>query len=511
MTSASNTTRIAKNTLLLYIRQFMVLIVGLYTVRIVLKVLGEDDYGVYNVVGGIVSVLSFINSGMVAASQRFISFELGTNNLEQLKKVFSISVTSHFIIAIAIIIIAETLGLWFINTQLNIPADRNYAANWVYQCSIITFIVSIISVPYNSCIIAHEHMKIYAYVSIIEGFCKLGVAFALCYYVTDSLILYSVLLLLIQIIIRNIYTFYCKRKFQECYFKLTWDKQLFKKMLSFANWSIVGNLGFSLKDQGTNFLLNIFCGTSVNAARGIAMQVSNCVNSFSNNFAVALTPQITKQYAAGNYDASRNLVYKGARLSFFLMSLIAIPLLINADYMLQLWLEQVPEYTSAFVKLILIASLMYTMTQPITNAIQATGNIKTFQIYLSILLIIEIPIVWLMLKNGVKPYLVALPSIFIMFSYIYLLMWIIKKNVKGYNIKKFTIDVILKCFFIFVLSLSMSYYIRTLFIENLFNFFLTIALSFLITLFSIIIFGITKKERITLVELLKTKINHAKS
>lgn len=498
--SAANNKRIAKNTMFLYIRQIMVLIVGLYTVRIVLNVLGEADYGIYNVVGGIVTMMAFLNSGMIAASQRFMAFEIGKKDTEKLKKVFAISALVHVFIAIFIFIIAETVGLWFVNTQLNIASERMYAANWVYQCSVFTFIISIISIPYSSCIIAHEQMKVYAYVSIVEALTKLGVAFLLFVSPIDTLILYSILLLFIQILIRCLYTIYCKKHFEESTFRYIWDKDLFKDLFSFASWSIVGNLGFSFKDQGSNIILNIFFGPTINAARSIALQISHCINSFSNNFAIALTPQITKQYASGNYEESRNLVYLGSRYSFFLMSLISIPFLINIDYTLQLWLKDVPEYTSIFVELTLMASLMYAMTQPITNAIQATGNIKWFQISLAILLLLELPIAWIILKLGGKPYMAVLPTIFTNFLSIYLRIIILKKLVVGYSIRTFTFDVILRCFAIFILCWGISYYIRTLFEETLLGFVVTIFFALCVSFITIFIFGIKKQEKEILVE-----------
>ena len=493
--NSANNKRIAKNTMFLYIRQILVLIVGLYTVRIVLNVLGETDYGIYNVVGGIVTMMAFINSGMIAASQRFMAFEIGKNDTEKLKKVFAVSALVHLFIAIFIFIIAETVGLWFVNTQLNIASERMYAVNWVYQCSVFTFIISIISIPYSSCIIAHEQMKVYAYVSIVEALTKLGIAFLLFVSPIDTLILYSILLLFIQILIRCLYTIYCKKHFEESSFRYIWDKDLFKELFSFASWSIVGNLGFSFKDQGSNIILNIFFGPTINAARSIAIQVSHCINSFSNNFAVALTPQITKQYASGNYEESRHLVYLGSRYSFFLMSLISIPFLINVDYTLQLWLKDVPGYTSIFVVLTLIASLMYAMTQPITNAIQATGNIKWFQISLAILLLLELPIAWIILKLGGKPYMAVLPTIFTNFLSIYLRIIILKKLVDGYSIRTFTYDVILRCFATFILCLLVSYYIRNIFEENFMGFIVTVLLSICVTVFFILLFGVKKQEK----------------
>ena len=351
-----NNKRIAKNTLLLYVRMLFTIIVGLYTSRIVLNTLGVNDYGLYNVVGGIVSMLGFLNSAMTAASQRFISFELGKQNKQKLEEVFSTSVTIHIIIACIIFITAETIGLWFLNTHMNIATSRMTAANWVYQCSIFTFMISVISVPYNACIVAHEHMKTFAYISIIEVSLKLAIVYLLLILSFDKLIIYAVLLLCVSLIIRMIYGIYCKKKFEECTYRFHFNKKLFLEMFSFAGWSIIGNLGFSLKDQGSNVVLNLFCGTAINAARGVALQVNGIISNFSNNFLMALNPQITKQYATGDIPKSIQLVYAGCRYSFYLLSIISIPVMVNLDYILSLWLGIVPPYTKEFLFLTLITA-----------------------------------------------------------------------------------------------------------------------------------------------------------
>ena len=310
MTNASESNkRIAKNTLLLYFRMLLIIIVGLYTSRVVLNTLGVSDYGIYNVVGGIVAMLAFLNSAMVAASQRFISFELGTGNIERLKKVFCTSVSIHIVLAGIIFLIAETIGLWFVNTHLNISIERMEAANWVYQCSILTLLLTVVSVPYNSCIVAHEHMKAFAYVSIVEAVLKLLIVYLLLLGNFDKLILYSILVVAVALIIRIIYGIYCKQHFEECTYRFVFDKQLFKEMFAFAGWSVIGNLGFSFKDQGSNIILNLFFGTTVNAARGIALQVNGIISNFSNNFTRSLTPQNTTKYSVGDVVSSVKFVF----------------------------------------------------------------------------------------------------------------------------------------------------------------------------------------------------------
>ena len=498
-----NNKRLAKNTLLLYFRMFITMAVGLYTSRVVLNTLGISDYGIYNLVGGIITMLSFLNVGMVASSQRFISYELGRKNVDRLKMVFTTSVTIHVIIAIIAFVLAETLGLWFVNNQLNIEADRMVAANWVYQCSILTFMVNVISVPYNSCIVAHERMSAFAYISILEVILKFVIVFLLLFSSFDKLIVYSILVLLVSVLIRYCYTLYCKRNFEECCFQFHFDKLLFKNMFSFAGWSIIGNLGFTFKDQASNIILNVFYGTTLNAARGIGMQVSSIVNTFSSNFSMAINPQITKQFAAGNVDESRKLVYIGSRYTFYLLTLITIPVIINADYILKLWLGAVPEYTSYFLVLSLIVSLLYAISGCVTTAIQATGNIKLFQIGLSLLLLSELPIAYLLLYWGNPPYSVMYPSIVTYTIAVFFRFYLIRSMVSGYSFRYYILKVLVPCLFIFSYSWSICHAIKELFEEDFLSLIFTSFISVLIISCIVFYLGLDVYERKFIIKSLK--------
>lgn len=495
MPELSNNKRIAKNTLLLYFRMFIVTIVGLYTSRVVLNTLGISDYGIYNLVGGIVTMLSFLNSAMTAASQRFISYELGRGELPRLKVVFSTSVNIHILIAFIVLVIAETVGLWFINTKLNIDTDRMVAANWVYQCSIITFVVNILSVPYNSCIVAHEKMSAFAYIGILDVVLKLIVVFLLRLAPFDKLIVYAVLILLVSVLIRFCYSLYCKRHFEECFYLFTLDKKLFKEMFSFAGWSVVGNMGFSLKDQVSNIILNLFYGTTLNASRGIGIQVSNVIKTFSNNLSMALKPQITKQYAAGNVEESIKLVYAGSRYTFFLLTLISIPVIINVDYILKLWLGIVPEYTSQFLILSLLIALLYSISGCVTTAIQATGKIKIFQIGICVLMLSELPLDYLLLWLDFPPYFVMLPSLVTYSLAILFRFYLIKHMIPSYSYKFYFLKVLIPCILIFVLSLWVCIYIKNLFQTNLWSLICTTIISIIIIAVIVFYFGMSKPER----------------
>ena len=409
--SNSDNKRIVKNTLFLYGRMFLTIIVNLYTVRIIWRVLGIDDYGIYNVVGGLVTMFAFLNNAMVASSQRFISFELGTGNQEQLKKIFSISVTVHLLLAIIIMFLAETIGLWFLNVKLNIPPERVIAANWVYQCSIIAFIINIVSVPYNACIVAHEHMKIYGYLGIIEVTMKLVIVFMLLIIPFDKLITYSILIVCVSVTMRLLYGIYCRRNFSECRYRYVSDHHLMRDMFSFAGWSFIGNLGFSVRDQGLNIIVNLFFNVAVNAAKGIANQIGGVINGFSQNFQMALNPQITKRYAAGQTQSMINLVFSGCKYSALLMMFIIIPFFFASKQILELWLGDIAPYTVGFMQLILIMILIDSMVGPITTALQATGRIKWFQIIISTIMLANIPIAWIWLKLDKNPYVVLFVSI----------------------------------------------------------------------------------------------------
>ena len=506
-TTAENNKRIAKNTLLLYFRMILIIIVGLYTSRVVLNTLGVSDYGIYNVVGGIVAMLAFLNSAMVAASQRFISFELGTGNMEKLKKVFCTSVSIHIVLAFIILLIAETLGLWFVNTHLNIPPERMEAANWVYQCSILTLLVTIVSVPYNSCIVAHEHMKAFAYVSIVEAVLKLLIVYLLLLGNFDKLIFYAILVVAVALIIRIIYGIYCKRNFEECTYRFVFDKQLFKEMFAFAGWSIIGNFGFAFKDQGSNVILNLFFGTAVNAARGIALQVNGIISNFSNNFTMALNPQITKQYAAGDVEASVKLVYAGCRYSFYLLLLIAVPVMINIDYLLQLWLGTVPEYTSQFLMLALIAALIDVMARPLVTALQATGRIKIFQIVICIVVLCELPLAYVILHYGGKPYWAMYPTIFVTFVGLFVRFFILQKMISAYQLHSFVIKIVGRNLLIGIICFFISDFIREYYPQNFISFLITSLLAFILSSFVIHLIGLSKAERNKLVTFIKNKID----
>lgn len=502
--NSSNNKRIAKNTILLYVRMILVMLISLYTSRVVLATLGVSDFGIYNVVGGVVATLTFLNSALAASSQRFISFELGRGNEHLLNKVFSTSVSVHALLAIISVVLFESIGLWFLNNKMNIDPTRMYAANWVFQCSILSFAISVLNVPYNASIVAHEKMGVYAYISILEVLLKLLIVYLLLIADYDKLIVYSVLHLAVSYIIRLFYVTYCKRRFVECKYKFVFEKPLFKRMFSFAGWSVVGNIGFSLKDPLSNIILNLFFGTIINAARGIAVQVNGIIYSFATNFGMAMNPQIVKRYASGDIEGSVNLVYAGARFSFYLITVISIPIIINIDFILRMWLGQTPEYTNIFVVLTVLSSLVYCLSGTSSTAVQATGNIKWFSIGVCVIPILELPIAYLLLYLGYPPYAAMIPSIFINLLALLFRFYILKGLVSSYSWNYFVFAVVIRSFVTFFIAVSICVFLKQQFSEGIFSSLSLMVCCFIISCFTVLLVGINNQER----NLVKSKVFH---
>ena len=502
----SNNKRIAKNTLLLYLRMILILVVSLYTSRVVLKTLGVSDYGVYNVVGGFVSMLAYLNSAFSGASQRFMNFALGKGDKNLVFSTFATAKKTHIIIALILFVIAETFGLWFINNKLVIDAGRMVAANWVYQCSIVTLMITIINIPYNACIISHEHMHIYAYVSIVEVVLKLLILYLLLILPGDKLIVYAILLVCISVLLRLIYAIYCRKHFEECKVRPAIDKPLFKEMFSYAGWTALGSLGFTFKDQFSNIILNGFFGTTINAARGIAMTVNGHLVPFSKNFFVAISPQITKQYASGNLEQSQKLVYAGARYSFLMLLLIIIPLIVNINYVLKLWLDIVPEYTSQFVVITLFSSLIYSLTNSTSTAIQATGKIKAFQIGISIIMLLELPAAYYILKAGMAPPYALVPVLFTNSLALIFRFYLLKKLVPSYSLKKYYIGTVLKCIVICAACLLPNYWLKQYLPDGFVGCCISVLVAVLYSGLIIYYFGINKTERVMLKNYVANKL-----
>lgn len=491
---SANNKRIAKNTLMLYIRMFFTMGISLFTSRVILQTLGVEDYGVYSVVGGIITMFTFINGGMVSATQRFLTFEIGKGNLSQLKKIFSTSLQIHAIIALIIVILGETVGLWFLYEKLVIPADRMTAALWVYQCSVIACVVNIMSVPYNADIIAHEEMSAFAYISVLEVSLKLLIVYVLHITPWDKLISYAVLILNVQVIICFVYARYCRKHFEESHYHHHFDKSLFKEMFSFAGWSFWGNLANVLYTQGLNIMLNIFFGPIVNAARGISVQVQTAVHGFAGNFQMALNPQITKNYAMGHLTQMHSLMFRSARFSFFLLYLLALPILLETDYILTIWLKTPPSEAFVFTQWMIIISLHSTITSPCVAANKATGKVKVYQIVVGGILLMILPISYVVVKSGAPAY-----SVFI----VHFFMEIVAQIARMYMLRKL-IDMPMTAYLqhiyrpvIMVVALSciLPIYVHHQFPEGLVRFLVVGVTCVLSVGGTAFIVGLTKDER----------------
>ena len=400
---SDNNSRIAKNTIILYLRMIFILCVGLFTSRIILNTLGVEDYGIYNVVGGFVTIFTFLNGSMSTATQRFITFELARGKLDRQRATFSTAIIIHLSLATIIFILAESIGLWFVYNKLVIPEARFYAAVWVYQFSIASCCLSIISLPYNAMIIAHENMSAFAYISIFDAIFKLIIVYSLLIVPWDKLIVYSALLFVVQLLDRIIYGVYCHRHFAEARFNWTFNGSIFKEMGNIAGWSVFGNLAGVCYTQGLNILLNMFYGPAVNAARGVAVTVQGVVLGFVNNFQMALNPQITKAYAVNNLHRMYSLIYASSKISFFLLFLITLPIIIETNTILTIWLKVVPEHTVWFLRLTLCIMLIETLANPLMISSQASGRVKVYQSVVGGLLLLILPIAYIVLRCGANP------------------------------------------------------------------------------------------------------------
>lgn len=398
---SGNNKRIAKNTLSLYMRMLLVMAVSLYTSRVVLASLGVEDYGIYNVVGGVIGMFGFLNGSMLTSTQRFLNFALGKGDKSLVSRVFSTAFYVHFAIALVVFLLCETVGLWFLNCKMVIPDERLFAANVVFQVSMVGVFTGVIGVVYNACLVAHEKMSFYAYVSIFDTLAKLLVAYLISIAPFDRLIFYGSLNMLTSAVSFFIYYTCCRRLFDETKLRRVKDWGLLRRMLSFSGWNLFGSFAWMLRDQGVNMVINMFTGPVVNAARAVALQVSNAVQGFVSNFTLALSPQITKNYAAGHIAEMESLAYRCSKFGFLLLFFIAYPLLLNLDFVLGLWLKEVPDYTPIFITLILVEAFVNTLfNMPFLTSLQATGNIRNYQVAVSSIMLLIVPMSYVLLRLG---------------------------------------------------------------------------------------------------------------
>lgn len=468
--------------------------VSLYTVRVVLNTLGIVDYGIYNVVGGIVTLFAFLSNTMASASQRYFAFEIGRKDFVQLRRIFSLTIFIYVIIALIVFILAQTIGLWFLNNKMIIPEDRYEAANWVYQFSVLSFLMYMFTIPYNALIVARERMNVYAWVSIIEVSLKLFVVFLLVVLPNDKLKIYSILMFGVTTVITLVYRLYCKNRYDECRYLFYWDKRLFIEMIKYSGWNIFGVLSGVLKIQGVNILLNIYFGPIVNAARGISVQVNDFVNQFVINFFKSFEPQITKYYASGDYRKMLALIFSGSKISFFILFILSVPFLIETEYIFGIWLSDVPEYTIVFSQLLIVNSLIDSLSYSLTTAVLATGKIKKFQLIVGGILLLNLPFSLILMILGSTPQSTLYVSIILSIICFYLRMWILSRLI-SFDIKSYISEVLFRVILVVIIVVVLFSYPLSIINFGAQRFLLTTISSFIITTLLIYKLGLNRIER----------------
>ena len=481
--------------------------IGIYSSRVILQALGVDDYGLYGAIGSIVAMFTIINGVLSVGTSRFLTFELGRNDFEKLRKTFSASLVMHTAMALILFVLLETIGLWFVNSRMNIPAGREFAANVIYQLSILSCMLSLTQVPYTACIIAHEKMDVYAYVGIVEVTFKLLLVFLLLYVpFADNLIAYAIILAIWSIGLQIWYRYYCYRRYSETHLMIVKDKAIYKSMLSYSLWDFVGQFCATGNSQGLNILINMFFGVTVNAARTIAFQVENAITQFSNNFMTSVNPQIVKNYACGNKDRFFQLIYEAGRYSYFLLFMVSLPIFLEADYILQLWLVEVPEYTSLFLRFIIAITLVRVIARPLINGVHATGNVKVLN-----------------LTSGVYSAGTFLPAVYVFFKLGFPVWWcfIIQSfnasictmlEIRAlYKQVPFDVKDYLKKVYVWPISVSLIACVpSSLIVYNVESSFvrlcITIIISIVSTLFCVYYLGIDKKTRNKVLNVVNSKI-----
>ena len=491
---SSNNNRIAKNTVFMYIRMFITMSISLYTSRVLLRTLGVEDYGLFNVVAGIIAMFGFLNGAMTNTTSRYITFYLGKGNLQQLNNVFSMAFIIHAFIAVIIVLLGETVGLWYLYEKLVVPDGRFDAAMWLYQLTIMTTVINILYVPYNSSIVAHEKMSTFAYISIMDYVLKLIVVLSLYWVTYDKLIYYGTLMALVPIINILVYYIYCRKHFKETKIHWFWDTRLFREMFGFAGWSLLGNFSYIFYTQGVNLMLNAFCGTGVNAARAVAVQIEGVVRQFASNVQTALNPQIIKSYAEGNLQRMFDLITASSKYCFYLLFLLSFPIMLEADYILTIWLGEYPEHTVSFVRLILIIVLLDGMVNPMFIANLATGKVKIYQITVSIIAYGFMPITYLAMRFSGVPETVFVCQLFSSIVAIIARVFIMRNQI-SFPIKLYVRKIVLPNIEVCGVASILPIYIHSMVHNGLGGFLVTVMVAVCSVCVSVYFLGMTNNER----------------
>lgn len=501
--------RALKNSVFLFVRMVIVLLIGLYTSRVILRELGFDNFGIYNVVGSVVIFFSFLNAALTNATSRYLTFELGTGNIENLRRTYTMAIKAHIILAAALFIALEIAGVWFVNNKLNIDADRINAANWCFQFSLLTFVMKVIRVPFNSNIIAHEKMNFFAVISVAEKLLQLGIVFMLSVSELDKLIFYSFLLLVVSVVVFVAYYVYCRKNFHDCIVIRYWDFSIIKKFASYSGYSMLVNGADGIGLQCRSIFFNWFVGTLANAALGVANQVITLMNTFVDNFSKAIQPQIIKSYASGDRQYFMAILYSASKLNYCLFISICIPVILNLDFILTLWLDKYPSLTVPFVKAIIIYMIFDTIQYPFVLAVHATGNLKTHQIMIASIKILSIPATYLVLYLGYSP-VVALyfwAGLNIICS---VARTIYMKRLIGLFIGRYVKDVVFRIFIVTILAIPFPYYLSKTLAGDWQKLIITTAVSIITIGLSSFFIGLNKREKEFVINLIPIKFFNKK-
>lgn len=507
-TSVSDNKRIAKNTIFLYIRMMVVMLVSLFTSRVILNTLGATDYGIYNVVGGIVTIVSFLNSALGASTSRFLTFALGEKNIQKQKSTFGACLNLHIGIALLVLILGETVGLWFFYEKMVIPDERMVAAFWVYQFSILTTMVSFTQVPYNASLIAHEEMSIYAYVGLYEAISRLIIAYLITISPIDKLVFYGLLLLINTIVVQLFYRWYAVKHFEECRFSLVKDKVLYKRLLSYGGWDLFGNLALVCQGEGVNLLLNVFFGPVVNAARAIAFQIQGAVTQFVSNFMTAVRPQVIKNYAEGNVDKMYTMTFYAAKFSYILMLALVVPIIYEIRFILGIWLgDAVPDETTLFAVIVLMTYTWRTFHIAALMPYHAIGKIKTGNVTIGSLMIATLPIGYLLFKCGCPAYSVFLAIFAVEIVSMFAIYWLIHRY-EYFPYKYVFTKILMPCGLVTIFTIIVPTFITHLMNDGWVRLIIVGISTEFSLLLSALYLGLNKEERTRIFSFIKNKFSH---
>lgn len=508
MNQTEKTKRIAKNAVLLYIRMVVTLVITLFTSRIVLKALGFDDFGLYNVIGGVVTLFAFLRSSMSSSTQRFLAYEMGSGTKDSLRRVFSVCLTTHILLALVLLVLAETIGLWFLNTHINIPAGREEAANWIYQFAVLSLCMNMVSLPYDADIVSNERMGYFAFLSILDAVLKLAIAYVVLYTMGDHLILYGALMMGISALNLFLNWVYCRMKFAETRFRFYWNKEMFLRIFSFSGWTIYGQLAVVGSNQGTNILVNIFHSVAANAAMGVGHQVNSALTGLVSNFQTAFKPQITKSYASGDYAYLTSLTNYASKISFFLLFIVSLPIMLNIDWVLQLWLDRMPAHAGELCIVFIIASLCNAVSAPLWMNIFATGKVRNYQLGLSAAYIAELIAVYVLFRMDCPLVAGVSMKAVLNFVVIFIRLYYTHTTQPQFSLTAYARGVVLPLFCAATLTVLASFPLTTMVSDDVMRL-LTTPIVVLISLAAAYFIGLTGKERKSLKKLINKHKKHA--